>query len=138
MQRHPAFGRLFIRSVCFNSVDCHRFQKVCVMRYLLSIFLFFSFFVHSKSQISFADLTGQIDDDPADIQNRTYVEEQNALQRQIFTKYDRNTRPKRDQTQPTAVSVHLHLMHFSVQESKQSIRLFGHLYLVSYSSGNLT
>ncbi|KAI6176969.1 Acetylcholine receptor-like protein cup-4 [Aphelenchoides bicaudatus] len=101
------------------------------MKSLLRFFAFCLFFNRSNAQISFADLTrGEADDNnPEVIQNRSYVEHQTALQRQIFAGYDRSMRPRRNQNLPTVVSMHMHLMHFSVQERKQSIKVFGHLYL---------
>lgn len=66
-----------------------------------------------------------------DIQNKTYIEEHTELQRAIFKNYDRGVRPKRDRSQSTMTSIHIHLMHFSVQERKQSILVYGHLYMVS-------
>ena len=65
------------------------------------------------------------------VQNRTYVEEHTALQRKIFANYNRSSRPVRNSSQTTVAMVHLHLMHFSIQQKQQSMRLFGHIYMAS-------
>lgn len=62
--------------------------------------------------------------------NKTYAEEHTGLQRHIFKNYNRNVRPIKNDSLPIQASAHVYLMHFSVQEDKQSMKLFGHIYLV--------
>ncbi|KAI6187942.1 Neur-chan-LBD domain-containing protein [Aphelenchoides besseyi] len=102
------------------------------MRYCC-LFLLFLLYPTIDAQLSVADLerlsNNNGDDDPADIQNKTYVEEQTALQKHLLNRYDRHSRPTSDLSKPTIVSIHLTILHFSVQEKQQSITFYGHMYM---------
>ncbi|KAI6214894.1 hypothetical protein M3Y94_00321900 [Aphelenchoides besseyi] len=88
-----------------------------------------------NAQISMAELdrlNNMNEDNPADIAdiaNKTYIEEQTALQKHILNGYDRHSRPTSDLSKPTIVNIHLTILHFSVQEKQQSITFYGHMYM---------
>ena len=67
-----------------------------------------------------------------DIINRTYVEEQSALQRKILNYYNKKTKPVRNQSLPITVKAHIYVMHFSIDEAQQTLTLNGHVYLVKH------
>ncbi|CAD5214968.1 unnamed protein product [Bursaphelenchus okinawaensis] len=75
------------------------------------------------------DVAEQNDDDAAVVANRTYAEEHTALQRDIFINYNRNLRPIKNQSLPLKAQAHVYIMHFSVQENQQSMKLYGHIYM---------
>ncbi|KAI1721377.1 neurotransmitter-gated ion-channel ligand binding domain-containing protein [Ditylenchus destructor] len=64
-----------------------------------------------------------------EVANRTYVQEQSALQQKIFKNYNRKLRPLRNQSLPLQVHMHIYLMHFAVDSSQQTITLNGHIYM---------
>ncbi|VDM11191.1 unnamed protein product [Wuchereria bancrofti] len=63
------------------------------------------------------------------IANRTYVEEQNELQRTILSKYNKRVRPILNISEPLDVAVHVYIMHVSVNQLEQTITLNGHIYM---------
>jgi hypothetical protein len=79
-----------------------------------------------NGQYSVNDLS---DDNPEAIINKTYAEEQTALQNAIFKTYNRRARPLQNQSLPITVEAYIYLMHFSVDESQQTLTLNGHIYL---------
>uniref|UniRef100_A0A915DB93 Neurotransmitter-gated ion-channel ligand-binding domain-containing protein n=1 Tax=Ditylenchus dipsaci TaxID=166011 RepID=A0A915DB93_9BILA len=64
-----------------------------------------------------------------EIANRTYVQEQSALQMKIFKDYNRKIRPVRNQSRPIQTYLHIYVMHFSVDQMQQVITLNGHIYM---------
>lgn len=65
-----------------------------------------------------------------EIANRTYVEEQNELQRTILSKYNKHVRPVLNISEAVDVAVHAYIMHISVNQLEQTITLNGHIYMV--------
>lgn len=65
-----------------------------------------------------------------EIANRTYVEEQNELQRTILSKYNKRVRPVLNISEPLDVAVHVYIMHVSVNQLEQTITFNGHIYMV--------
>uniref|UniRef100_A0A914MEX6 Neurotransmitter-gated ion-channel ligand-binding domain-containing protein n=1 Tax=Meloidogyne incognita TaxID=6306 RepID=A0A914MEX6_MELIC len=82
-----------------------------------------------NSQIQTSEFSNFQNELPEEISNRTYVQEQTNLQKYIFKKYDRKTRPVQNQSVPTTVLFHAYLMHFSVDQLQQTMFLNGHIYM---------
>lgn len=64
--------------------------------------------------------------------NKTYSEDQTALQIHIFKGYNSKIRPLKNQTIPITVKIHVYLMHFTLDEVEQTLLLNGHIYLVCF------
>ncbi|VDK88067.1 unnamed protein product [Litomosoides sigmodontis] len=74
--------------------------------------------------------TEELEEESAEeIANRTYVEEQNELQRTILNKYNKRIRPVLNISEPLDVAVHVYIMHVSVNQLEQAITLNGHIYM---------
>ncbi|VDN07866.1 unnamed protein product [Thelazia callipaeda] len=80
----------------------------------------------TNSQITTQELE---DENAQEIANRTYVEEQTELQRTILNKYDKRLRPIVNASEPLDVSVHVYIMHISVNQIEQTVTLNGHIYM---------
>uniref|UniRef100_A0AC34RI39 Neurotransmitter-gated ion-channel ligand-binding domain-containing protein n=1 Tax=Panagrolaimus sp. JU765 TaxID=591449 RepID=A0AC34RI39_9BILA len=94
---------------------------------ILSFFLFWT-----NADISLKDFNPSIPEEPEEIINKTYVEEQSTLQLFIFKNYNRKIKPTRNQSLPITVKAHIYVMHFSLDESEQTLLLNGHIFLTWY------
>uniref|UniRef100_A0A1I7SU57 Neur_chan_LBD domain-containing protein n=1 Tax=Bursaphelenchus xylophilus TaxID=6326 RepID=A0A1I7SU57_BURXY len=85
----------------------------------------------AQAQLSAVDVeaTDPKEDEAGAIANKTYAEEHTSLQRDIFMNYNRNLRPIKNQSMPLKAQAHVYIMHFSVQEQQQSMKLYGHIYM---------
>ncbi|VIO90153.1 Uncharacterized protein BM_BM17324 [Brugia malayi] len=79
-----------------------------------------------RSQLTIQELE---EDNAQEIANRSYVEEQNELQRTILSKYNKRVRPILNISEPLDVAVHVYIMHISVNQLEQTITLNGHIYM---------
>uniref|UniRef100_A0A8R1U2B2 Neur_chan_LBD domain-containing protein n=2 Tax=Onchocerca TaxID=6281 RepID=A0A8R1U2B2_ONCVO len=93
-----------------------------MIKYILSV-VFIPFIC---SQLTTQELE---EENAQEIANRTYVEEQNELQRTILSKYNRRVRPVLNISEPLDVAVHVYIMHISVDQMEQTITLNGHIYM---------
>ncbi|CAI4232319.1 unnamed protein product [Auanema sp. JU1783] len=70
------------------------------------------------------------DDDAAEeLYNKTYSEYSTELERSIFSKYSTKIRPAKNQSAPTLVDIHWHIIHASVNQELQTLTLHGHLFM---------
>ena len=121
------------------------------MRWSLPL-LCIALFRACHSQILTSELTDDGETSPSaeEVANRTYSEQQSALQRRILQGYNRRLRPVRNQSTPISVSVHVYIMHISgegycfcprvallsqalhclVDQLQQTLSVNGHLYMV--------
>ncbi|KAK6100743.1 Neurotransmitter-gated ion-channel ligand binding domain family protein [Brugia pahangi] len=79
-----------------------------------------------RSQLTTQELE---EENAQEIANRSYVEEQNELQRTILSKYNKRVRPILNISEPLDVAVHVYIMHISVNQLEQTITLNGHIYM---------
>ncbi|MCP9258854.1 Acetylcholine receptor-like protein cup-4 [Dirofilaria immitis] len=93
---------------------------------MIKYILLLTFIPFICSQLSTQELE---EENAEEIANRTYVEEQNELQRTILRKYNKRVRPVMNISEALDIAVHVYIMHLSVNQLEQTITLNGHIYM---------